>query len=198
MAASTAMLQALTHFRRVGGQYARYYGTDYASYLVGVKTPAQVARALTQMQFDVEQQQIAKRVEEREAREEAARQEREAAAMFEINNVKARLEGCISQVRGAAAKEDVRQSVEIMNRIIDDSVDRYGAETAVEWLRPWATNFENTLERLAFAIYDKEYNTNDRWYHVDPSGALGRSKYHNDMENFALNMGVSLPTIYFA
>ena len=189
--------EALTHFKRVGGQFARYYGIDYLSYLTGVKTPAGVARALDEMRRDVEREQITRRVEEREAREEQERQRKEELAQMEIDNIKYQIENLIYGAQSGYAKEDIRQSVNVILEIIDSSVEKYGAITAVEWLRPWALNASDKLARLALAIYDRDYNTNSNWFRVDRAGDVGRNNYINDMQTFAANMGVVCPPLYF-
>ena len=189
--------EALTHFKRVGGQFARYYGIDYLSYLTGVKTPAGVKRALEEMRFDVEQEQITRRIEEREAREEAKRKEEEQLAQMEIDNIKYQIESLTYSAQSGYSREDMSRSVNLILEIIDDSVERYGAVTAVEWLRPWALNASDKLARLALAIYDRDYNTNSNWFRVDRAGDIGRNNYINDMHTFAANMGVTCPPIYF-
>lgn len=189
--------EALTHFNRVGGQFARYYGIDYLSYLTGVTTPAGVKKALEEMRFDVEQEQITRRIEEREAREEAKRKEEEQLAQMEIDNIKYQIESLIYSAQSGYAKDDIRQSVNVILEIIDSSVEKYGAVTAVEWLRPWALTASDRLERLACAIYDSDYNTNNFWYRVDRAGDMGRNNYINDMQTFAASMGVACPPLYF-
>ena len=189
--------EALTHFKRVGGQFARYYGVDYLSYLTGVSTPAGIERALKEMRFDVEQEQITRRIEEREAREAEERRQAEELAQMEIDNIKYQIESLIYSAQSGYAKDDIRQSVNVIIEIIDDSVERYGAETAVEWLRPWALNASDKLERLAIAIYDSDYNTNNFWYRADRAGEVGRNNYINDMQSFAAQMGVPCPPLYY-
>lgn len=71
MAARTSKYKsALTHFKRVAGQYKRYVPTlDPQKYLQQVKTARGVERAFRKMQFDYEQQRIAERVYKYEERQ---------------------------------------------------------------------------------------------------------------------------------
>lgn len=67
---ATKYQKALTAFNRSAGQLKRYYDITPSKYLEGVKTAAGVERALKQMRFEAEQQQVAHAVEkyERETR----------------------------------------------------------------------------------------------------------------------------------
>ena len=195
---AVAMKQALTHFRRVGGQYKRRYGVDPTAYLAQeTKTVKGVERALEAMRFDVEQEQITRRIEERERREREKTQEEETLAQMEIDNIKYELNSLVTYTQNNFAKDDVRYSVHVLNEIIDDSVNTYGPIEALEKLRPWAYGAASKLEHLGWAIYDKEYNTNSLYYRVDGAGDLGRQRYEADMRAFAMQMGVSCPPLFF-
>lgn len=67
--------QALVHFNRVAGQLKRYHDIDPEQYLQDVRTGKGVERALNKLKFDVEQEEISKRVEEYERRLEERYQE---------------------------------------------------------------------------------------------------------------------------
>ena len=67
-----AFKEALTHFNRVGGQLKRTHDIDPASYLEGVTTKKGVERALDQMRFDAEREDIDRDIEEYERRLEEA------------------------------------------------------------------------------------------------------------------------------
>lgn len=67
--------QALVHFNRVAGQLKRYHDIDPEQYLQDVRTGKGVERALNKLKFDVEQEEISKRVEEYERKLEERYQE---------------------------------------------------------------------------------------------------------------------------
>lgn len=61
--------EALTKFNRSAGQLKRYHpGLDINDYLTGVSTARGAEKALDRLKFDAEQEDIAKRVAEYEAR----------------------------------------------------------------------------------------------------------------------------------
>ena len=59
---------ALTHFNRVGGQLKRHHNIDPASYLEGVHTEKGIERALDQMRYDAEREDIDRAIEDYERR----------------------------------------------------------------------------------------------------------------------------------
>lgn len=198
MGFSKAALKAeRIHFNRVAGQLRRYYGIESNQYLEGVHTPSGYRRAIEQMKLDIEREQIELRVAEREARQQAELEQKEAAALFEINNIKAVLENDMVYVKSAYAQSDVRDSINIIFSTIDEAVYQHGAIDTVERLRPWASAADSRLNKLAFAIYDKYYNTNTGWYRTDDAGELGRSRYRADIERLAAELGVAAPPILF-
>lgn len=67
--------EALVHFNRVAGQLKRYHDIDPSIYLEDVRTGKGVERALNKLRFDVEQEEISKRVEEYERKLEERYQE---------------------------------------------------------------------------------------------------------------------------
>ena len=69
---NAAYNEALRHFNRVGGQLKRHHNIDPASYLEGVHTEKGIKRALDQMRFDAEREDIDRDIEEYERRLEEA------------------------------------------------------------------------------------------------------------------------------
>lgn len=67
---------ALTHFNRVAGQLKRWHNIDPESYLEGVRTEKGVNRALDQMRFDAEREDIDKALEEYERKWKEVEEER--------------------------------------------------------------------------------------------------------------------------
>ena len=65
---NAAYKAALTHFNRVGGQLKRHHNIDPASYLEGVHTQKGIERALDQMRFDAEREDIDRAIEDYERR----------------------------------------------------------------------------------------------------------------------------------
>lgn len=66
---------ALQHFNRVGGQLKRHHNIDPASYLEGVHTQKGIERALDQMRFDAEREDIDRAIEDYERRLDEALEE---------------------------------------------------------------------------------------------------------------------------
>lgn len=65
---NAAYKAALTHFNRVGGQLKRHHNIDPASYLEGVHTQKGIERALDQMRYDAEREDIDRAIEDYERR----------------------------------------------------------------------------------------------------------------------------------
>lgn len=193
----TALKASRTHFNRVAGQYRSRYGVDVEKYIQGAHTPKAYERATAALKFDVEQIQIAARVQAREEEEERKRQIEEERAMFEINNIKSILEHDLVYVKSGYAQADVRDSINIIFSTIDEAVYQHGPIDTAERLRPWANMADSKLSKLAFAIYDKYYNTNSGWYRTDDAGSIGRSRYKADIAQLAADLGVTPPSIYF-
>lgn len=63
---ATKYQRALSSFNKSAGQLKRYYDINPESYLEGVKTVKGVERALKQMRFEAEQQQVTRAVEKYE------------------------------------------------------------------------------------------------------------------------------------
>lgn len=189
--------QALSHFKRSAGRYKRY-GIDPEKYLQAeTNTVKGVERALDKIKFDVEQQLIEERIRKRE--EEEARKYVEALreAKLALDNMRYMLKTAETQVKSSAARSDVERSANTLLSIIDEAERTWGPIFTVESAAPWVSGANSKLERLALAIYDEYYNTNDFWCIPDTSGDVGRSRYITDIYAFARDLKVAVPTIAY-
>lgn len=193
-----ALKQARTAFNRAASQYRRYYGVDTSQYLEGVHTPKGYERALAQLRRDVEAEKIAAAVAEREAREREEQRQREFEARLSVENFKTAIERAPRQLtRSASGYGAAEKSARAVLSIIDAAITEHGYVDTWERLQPYASDFDDRIEKLVIAAYSEDYNTNSFWGVPDEQGETGRSNYVNDMEKLAADLGIQAGAIIY-
>lgn len=201
-----ALKQAIIHFNRVAGQYRRYYGIEGSDFLQGKpRTIRQVEKALAKMQIQATHESAMYKIQAEQAKRERKLAQDAQLAQIKIDNIMDMLDRCIANTRRRQSREAVTNSVETIRAIIFEAIDTWADggdnERELIWianqLQKYASEIDSKLEKLALAIYDKEYNTNSNPFIRDDAGDAGRAKYKNDISRLAKLLRVPVPDFIY-
>lgn len=197
MRKTNALKREIVKFNRAGGQYRRYYGIEPADFIPDNPTAKSVKKALDAMRREAERIKIERDIAERERKEAEERKQAEDMAKVEIDNIVYMIKHMADGAQTALGRIEIQNSSDTILRIIQDARQTWDDVFTAEQLRKWMEKHDRGLERLAYAIYDEEYNTNTRYYEKDDAGDRGRDAYRFDIAELARALKVPVPTLYY-